>query len=443
MVKGGGKQEPYNLDPRFERVAATLTCTSRSFFKRIGGSLHPDGFVDEPAQLAVRAALAIGKESGAGPASSVVVLQRLRRWMSEGRVTLEQIQAVGVMIDEVEDQELDRGEDAIIMELVPILRHQYEREAAHAAVETYSNKGDWSRVTSLVERARSVGVVDTSPGITFGADAFSELAKMKELSFLPTGIMELDAFLDGGLRKGGEGVVIGSAGAGKSMFLSQATANAVHLGQNACIATLELPEGEQLARLVANLTGIPTKAVLDGRMSDARRIVTAMEPQIGKCVVKYFTPQVTTVEDVLAWKMETEQRLGQPVALLTVDYADKLTTASAGKHDNDYKLMNKVYEKLRINAEQTGSWTWTASQAKRGDKKRKRIDLDDVSDSMGKVRVADLVITLGIEDQQQLVSFFIAKNRTGRALATVGPLPTDFPLGRIAVPASARQDEPF
>lgn len=434
------KVETYNLDPRFERIVTTLACVSPKFFKRIGRIVDPEAMQQEVCKLALRAVLSFAEDSGCGPGASVLVIQRLRRWMTDGKVTLEQIREVSQMLDDEEDAGLP-DENSVVSELAPILRHRFERDAAQLAVATYAKRGTWEKVTGLVQQASAVGVVDSSPGVTFGVDAFEELAKMRELSYLPTGILELDAFLDGGLRKGSEGVIVGSAGSGKSMFLDQATAHAVYLGQNVCLATLELPEAEHFARLTSNLTGIPTKSVLNGRMGDAKRAISALSRQLGACVVKYFTPQATTVEDVILWKRETEQRIGQQVSLLTVDYADKLTVTNANVRETDYKVQNRVYEALRIHAEQTGTWVWTASQAKRGDGRRKRIDLDDVADSMGKVRVADLVVTLGLTEQQQDVNFYIAKNRTGRAMSTVGPLPTDFAMGRMA--AISRRESAF
>lgn len=440
MVMDGGKAEGYNLDPKFERVVVTLACTSASFFKRVGGDLRPDGFADEVCELAIRAALSVAKETGRGPQSSVVVLQRLRRWMGEGRVTLEQIRGVGAMFDEVEDAGLPE-EDTVVAELAPVLRHLYEKEAARAAVETYSKRGDWDQVVNLVDRARNVGITDRSPGVSLGAAAFDEIVKMQNLNYLPTGILELDAFLDGGLCRGKLGMVIAEPGGGKSMFLDQVTAHAVYLGQNVCVATLELPESEHLARLTASLTCLPTKAVQNGQMGEARRRMLELDARLGKCVVKYFTPGVTAAEDIVRWKCETEQRIGQTVALLTVDYADKLTVPARSKYENEYKVMDRVYETLRIHAERTETWCWTASQSKRGDGRRKRIGLDDVADSMGKVRVADLVVTLNVTEQQEQVSFFVAKNRTGQAVRVIGPLPTDFALGRIA--AVSRQEPTF
>jgi hypothetical protein len=58
--------------------------------------------------------------------------------------------------------------------------------------------------------------------------------------------------------------------------------------------------------------------------------------------------------------------------------------------------------------------------------------MDDASDSMGKIRNADYVVTLNGRDDNAQIEFFIAKNRLGVGRRTVGPLPTDFGVARIS-----------
>jgi hypothetical protein len=96
---------------------------------------------------------------------------------------------------------------------------------------------------------------------------------------------------------------------------------------------------------------------------------------------------------------------------------------------------------LRIHADTRKTWTWTASQMVRrgkGDKKRVA-DIDDGADSQGKVRVADLVITLNPREDATLMEWFVPKFRLGRSMTRVGPLPVDFAHGSMVMRA---QDTP-
>lgn len=438
---GNGKAEKYGLDPRFERAVAALACSRRTFYRRIGHAVIPEQLEQPAAVLLMQAAHAIKADTGQGPESSVVVLQRLRRWMQEGRVTLEQVRAACDLFDEADDFGLP-DEDAVAKELTPVLRHQFEKEAVKAAVQTYGAKdGDWSKVQALMNRASTVGIVEEAPGVDLGLQAFGTIKEMRARDRLPTGIMELDAFLDGGAQRAGLSTVMADAGGGKSMFLSGVTAHGIWMGQNAAYVTTELPEGEILSRIIANLTSLPIHAIQNGSMEEAKARLMQMHAGLGLCVVKYFEPTITTVEQVVAWTREIEQRTGKPITLLVVDYGDRLTVADAGPRDTDYKVQGKVFERLRVHAQRNKLFAWTASQVTRGEARRKRIDLNDVADSKGKVRYSDLVISANVSEQQEEVSFYVAKHLTGRSRATVGPMPTEFALGRIA--PVFRESPPF
>jgi len=116
-----------------------------------------------------------------------------------------------------------------------------------------------------------------------------------------------------------------------------------------------------------------------------------------------------------------------------VDYADKL---KATRNVNEYTAMRQVYEDLRVWAEREKRWLVTASQAKARTKDtKKRRDVEDAADSMHKARVCDVMLTLSVtgEDPSREVSVFVAKNRLGRSRFTVGPMPTDFGMGRLCV----------
>jgi hypothetical protein len=98
--------------------------------------------------------------------------------------------------------------------------------------------------------------------------------------------------------------------------------------------------------------------------------------------------------------------------------------------------MRDVYEGLRLFAVERNMWCWTASQSKakgkdKGSKHNR--DVESLADSMHKGRVADLVVTLNVNDDGNEVTMFVAKNRTGKSRFAIGPLPTDFALGRMVV----------
>lgn len=435
-LKPAADVERYGLDARFERVAAVLACTSATFYRRIGHAIDPERFADESARFAVRAAQASAKDSGSdrGPASSVVVMQRLASWRADGRVTVEQTQAVNAMFDDVEDAGVP-SEESIVSELRPVIRQIIEKEAVKSAVTTFQTRGgDWSRVQGLLQKAANVGLCDESRG-TFlvGEQAFAEIAQMASLDFLPTGILELDGIFNGGLRRGFAGMVVGATGSGKTMFMTQsASHSSLRLGLFAAYASLELPKAEILSRVIADATNTPTRSVQNGGMDRARQLLAPQFARGGNLVVKDFTPEVTSLEDVFAWVMEVEQEVGREVDVLYVDSLDCVTVSGIKERDSSYKVQKIAAERLHGWADRNKRFSWTASQAQRGNQRRKRIDVDDIAESIGKAQKIDALLTLNMSEQNDEVVFFLAKNRAGPSRVSTGALATELAYGRIA-----------
>lgn len=207
-------QEPYSFDPAFERAVVTLACSNARFFGRIGHELDPELFKFEASKVAMRAARAIYRDAGHGPEAALLVIQRLRRWMSDGKVTLELIKKVADLFDRAEDSGLPSAE-SIIAELTPEIQRRIRDEAVKTAIDAFGKNSDLSKSVALESRASRVGQVDTSVGTILGTESWAEVAGLKDLERLQLGVPELDSVLDGGLQRGGLGVLLAESGGGK------------------------------------------------------------------------------------------------------------------------------------------------------------------------------------------------------------------------------------
>ena len=419
----------YEFSVPFESALVTRLCASPRLFAKIGRDLDIDLLNTESARLAASAAKAVEKDAGHGPDSTIVVVQRLRRWCHEGKVTAAQIESVSDMMDSAEDAGLP-SDEVILAEAVPVLRRRIQHDALMLGMQDHGARRDLDRSIKLLSRASSLGLTEETAGIRFGGDSFKAIDQLKYLDRLPTGVSDLDFKIGNGLPRGQLGVFIGGAGAGKSMALSHVTSYAVMCGLHVAYATLELPEAIVLARMKAAMTGVPIDAI----MNDPECARAKLERfRLGPAWVRYFTAQVTTVADIDAWLKQCVEGAKRPIDLLVVDYADKLTDPKMRKEGSSYKTMELVYEGLRLLAVEQQFWAWTASQATRLGKGEKghRLDLEHAADSQHKVRVADLVITLTVDVDGKEISLFVAKNRTGESRKGTLPLPTAFGYGLL------------
>jgi hypothetical protein len=119
---------------------------------------------------------------------------------------------------------------------------------------------------------------------------------------------------------------------------------------------------------------------------------------------------------------------------VVIDYADELSSDNPKDRDA-YTSMKTVYRGLEAIAKNDGQkhqrWVHTASQAKRLVRGQKVVTGDDIADSINKMRVLDLAVSVMLADDQSTVDFFVAKNRLGSGKQLVTGLPVELECGRI------------
>lgn len=420
--------EPYNLDPAFERACVYHACATRAFYTKIGHALDAVALRDDTAKLLVAAVHDVVREHKAPPRGTLIVLQRLRRWYQEGKVAQAQIDAAA---DYLDADTFDPGDaEALRAELTPVLRKRKERDAVRLALEAGAGNDGFDKVVAQIHAAERLGVQDTDMGVAFGVNALAEIDALRMADKLRTGILDLDGVMDGGLWRGALGVAVAATAGGKSMFLNHQTAVAMIDGLYCAYATLELGRGLVSARVMAALTGVPINAITGGIGTDeaTKELQRLASRGLGGLDIQFFTAQATTVQDLDTWIDALEQARGRKLDLLAVDYADKL---AAPKEKNEYNAMRVVYEDLRLLAVRRNLFAWTASQATRGRKDRKRIGTDDMADSINKARIADVVVTLNPREPES-IEYHVAKHRNSAGNVGTQPIPHEWPFGRMA-----------
>jgi len=431
--------DTYGLHPDFEEIILYLCATDRRFWASVGTSLEPDLFSNPLARPVIECVRLITAGGGVHPSSIVIVLQRLQAKVFEGKLYQTTLDQVCDMLEAQLDHALPSTE-AVLNELVPVVRQRINQLAILSATDDYAKLREPAKARALLDQAHRLGSTAlTGERFEVGVGSFTTIAQANTVMRLPTGIMPLDVSLNGGLDLGGLGVYMGGAGGGKSIGLVHGCCEALRNGMFVGFCTLELPPRMQLARIMANLTGIDTDLIYlnDHWRSEAEKRFASVAHVLGKCSLGEFAPHATTVANIIEWVDDEENIRGAKMVALYIDYADKMHSPGT-RADNEYLAMRHVYEGLRRDiAVARDMWVWTASQVSRPSKESaKRIDLNHVADSMHKVRVADLVISLNNDDLLHATTYFVAKNRAGKSRFDVGPLTTDHQRARSMTLAS-------
>jgi hypothetical protein len=439
--KAGGRQEqPYNLAPEFERAAVYLACVEPRFMARTAHEVRPDLLGLPECRLALECALDVFVGTKRAPQNYATVIQAAARRCETGKITHEEVRAVAGLFDAYDGKVPPRIAD-VESELVTVVRGRLRHAIAQAAVDEHSADAEWTKVRELMTRETRLGVAeDEGLGARLNVDGIRDaLERLRGQQLFLLGITPLDDAMHG-VGTSTLTCFMAAAGGGKSMTLSHCMAQLSLTGRRGIYATLEVSADTVLARTLACQTGQRIKA-LTGREGDASRIaaersaVDFIENSTSYIapLVKYFTPNLTTVDMIETWLDEVEQEDGVPVDDLWVDYGDKLTSTGKFDEKGTYQEQRIVFEKLRIIGVNRKMRVFTATQSRgREEKKGKKLDIDQVSDSSHKPRICDVFIANTLNDDTKEMEFFIAKSRDDVGRFTVGPVPTFLEMGQVA-----------
>lgn len=224
----------------------------------------------------------------------------------------------------------------------------------------------------------------------------------------------LDEALDGGLGSGELLVILAPTGKGKTLFLVNFARGALIKGLNVLYITLEVAADIICVRLDSSMSSM-TRGQIRGNPEVAIKQVETHYAQFGgRMVVAQFPANKTSVSQLEALLNDLPISMGfQPHAVM-VDYADLLRSAK-GREERRHEL-TEIYTDLRELGKLYDIPIFTASQSNRGSFGAELVDLEHVAEDIGKVQIADVVVSLcqnkkEAESTPAWMRLFLAKNR--------------------------------
>jgi len=419
--------------------AAYACVTDPRFFEILGLAMEPDRLQDEDVKLLVWAAQEIYRVNDAPCASSVAAIQQLRLRVNAGKTTMESLQLASDLLDAVEDAGGIVDLEGLINTVAPAVRAVAHMVAVEETIQKVGAQGDPGEAADKFSTVAAIGKARVSRGIelSWSEEQVTAAAVTTITDPLPTGIPELDVVLGGGTERESLGVFLGNSGDGKSLALCHVAAEAIWDGRRVAYVTAELSELQVAQRVMCNVVNLtPTELAATPKEAVRRRALLNgffHTHALGDFRCLYVTPKVGTVAQIKRWLVDVARDGFVPDVLL-VDYADKLAAKASGDAKSSYVEQGAVYQQLRNLVVELKIYGWTASQTTGRQGRKKKLDLEDVSDSMEKVRIADTVVALMRDDndvQAGLIRFRLPKRRNGQAHVEVGPCVMDPEHGRI------------
>ena len=254
-------------------------------------------------------------------------------------------------------------------------------------------------------------------------DAAEEAGKPDDgAPVVPTGIADLDRLFGGGLKPGQLCIVGARPGVGKSVFTTQAAADAaIKGGVPALLITLEMTQEEITQRIIAAQARVPLSRIRAGGLQaeDWGRIAAARAKLAGAPMWIEDDASLTADQvHALAKRHQREHGLG----LLVVDYV-QLLRAGKGRSESRQVEVSAMSRTLKLTAKDLGIPVVVAAQLNRGPEQRSggRPVVSDLRESGSLEQDADIVVLLHREDMYEKESarageadLIVGKNRSGQ-----------------------------
>jgi replicative DNA helicase len=217
-----------------------------------------------------------------------------------------------------------------------------------------------------------------------------------EFISIKTGFRRLDDIISG-IQLGELGLVVGTTGRGKSIFLSNLAHNSVKYGHETAYFSFEMPARQIAQRQDSLWTGIKYKKFkeFDFLPSELKIIKSKLKKMrsVFKNKFQIFSMPVRSanINSIKNALEDAKIETGFQPKLLVLDSADHLLPV--GKKESFRIDQSSVYWDCKMLAEENGYAIWSSSQGKQ-EYATKTLTAEGVGESYDKARIADLIVSL-------------------------------------------------
>lgn len=306
-------------------------------------------------------------------------------------------------------------------ETIEFCKQQAMRNAILTSVDLLK-KEDYGAIYSVIQDAMQAGQKRD-----IGHDYFDSIDArlMDRRDPIGMGLPLLDDYIAGGLAANELGIILAGTGVGKSMVLTHIAAEALKQGKKVVYYTLELSDKMVGLRMDSKLTGIPlTRLITDidgklrSRVKDALNVIKNKTGHNPGLIIKEYPTKSASITSIKNHLLTLQNKNFIP-DMIIVDYADLLKPTS--RYSDKRFELEGIIEQLRGLAGEMRIPVWTASQTNRDGLDTSVVGLKNISESLGKAMVADLIISVGRSQRlidEGLACWYIAKSRLGQDKVT-------------------------
>lgn len=339
------------------------------------------------------------------------------------------------------------SKEKLVDDISIFAKHQAVQKAFMDCVPKLES-GDFSYIEKKMKNALQTGASSEFETYSYFDKAMErienrklQLLGQKEVEGISTGIVELDNCLRSkGWGKKELSLVMGGPKTGKTMGLANFALNAALAGKNVLYISLEVSKDIISERCDANLADIrinDLNADLERIQSTADVLARVMK-KAGVLDIQEFPTGQMRPSDVRRLVEKRQADLNINYDLLVVDYADIMRSEANFSEKRDG--LTSIYEDLRAIGQSYNLAVLTATQTNREGVKAKVADMTHVAEDLGKIRTADIVISINCSEEEKMLNearLYFAASRTGEMDITL-KIKRDIAKGRFITKVLSR-----
>lgn len=233
---------------------------------------------------------------------------------------------------------------------------------------------------------------------------------------IPTGIEVIDGLTGGGLGKGEIGIILSPSGVGKTTILTK-IANTAYIGEYNVAQIIFEDTKDQIKRKHYTIWSKTGLSSIDDNLENVRQKIheVAKEPNRGKLIIKRFSQEDTTINDIRNWMASHEKKYGYKFDILILDYLDCLESHKKTSDRNEAELaIVKGFETLAADFDIPA---WTAIQSNRSGFDAQFVEAHQSGGSIKRIQKAHFFMSIAKTPDQkeaQLANIRIIKARFGQ-----------------------------
>jgi replicative DNA helicase len=412
------------FDEDFKNKVLALSLRDESFCERVDGLIDPSLFDDEPSKYVLNIAQAHYRKYNQPP-SPVAVSHVFNEDKANGIIRKELHSVVASKFKMLYKSDIS-DRDFVVDKVADYARRIATINAVLKASEIIDNGDDVGTIMPLMQKALDTGSSDLTAAYDYkgGIEQRTAIRKARlkgEIAYnsVSTGYKDFDNSLyRKGWGKAELSLYMAPSKRGKSIALIDHALRAAERGYNVLFVSLEVSTEIQNDRMDSNISGV--------KMDDLSIFIDKVDERVAKWAARaanlkmHEYPSGTFRVSDLRRLIKKYQANGLLFDLVVVDYTDIMLSEASSTEGIDKS--KQVLIDLRALAQAENVAILSATQTNRTGAEVETIEAIHVAEDYNKIRIADLVISINVNDieaQTGEARLYFAASRNQKAATIV------------------------